>query len=438
MGSFTTREDFVIRPVLVITVIAGMALSAVVGAAERGRTSAADVKSSSATVIAAPAAELGVAHPTASPSNIAVLGGLLSGASPFKESASHMAVSAGLADFSKRTLGPYSEIADRIADALYEAVLPSSRSGTLHWPLLMLTLLIGLGLFVIRGGRGARGADGREGKVGLAEYLLPREIYSHPSARVDLGLYLLDRGLMPLWLALGVGLIAPYVERWTMGTAQELFGPGPALKATLGWTLAYGLGTFLVADMIFYFTHLFGHRTRIGWAFHKVHHSAAVLTPLTRYREHFVEGILYAAGAAAGLGLCGGVFAYIIHGPIVEITVMNLGIFVFLFAINGNFRHYHVSFRYPRWLERWLQSPGMHHVHHSYLPHHRDKNLGLVTSVWDRLVGTLYIGDPYEETPWGLGPEEQAHYSTFAQNVLGPFRDVYGLFTRREGVSRKT
>ncbi len=183
----------------------------------------------------------------------------------------------------------------------------------------------------------------------------------------------------------------------------------------------------LVADMIFYFTHLFGHRTQIGWAFHKVHHSAAVLTPLTRYREHFVEGILYGAGAAAGLGLCGGVFAYIFRGPITQITVMNLGLFVFLFAINGNFRHYHVSFRYPPWLERWLQSPGMHHVHHSYLPHHRDKNLGLVTSVWDRLVGTLYIGSPYEETPWGLGLDEQAHYSTFVQNVFGPFRDVYRL-----------
>jgi sterol desaturase/sphingolipid hydroxylase (fatty acid hydroxylase superfamily) len=100
--------------------------------------------------------------------------------------------------------------------------------------------------------------------------------------------------------------------------------------------------------------------------------------------------------------------------------VMNLGIFGFLFALNGNFRHYHVSFRYPRWLERWLQSPGMHHVHHSYLSRHQDKNLGLVTSVWDRVVGTLYIGEAYEDTPWGLKPDEQGSYTTFLQNVLGP------------------
>jgi sterol desaturase/sphingolipid hydroxylase (fatty acid hydroxylase superfamily) len=377
------------------------------------------------------------APPPAAFHEFPVLDGLLSGASPFKESARHLALSTGLADVSDRILGPFSDMAARTADALYEAALPSSRSGTLYWPLLALTLAIALALFVIRAGRGARGADGRERAMGLGEYLLPREIYSHPSARVDIGLYLLDRALMPFWLVLGVGLIAPCVERWTTLAAQDLFGPSPALTMTLGWKLVYGFVTLLVADMIFYFTHLFGHRTRIGWAFHKVHHSAAVLTPLTRYREHFVEGILYASGAAAGLGLCGGAFAYIIRGPITQITVMNLGLFVFLFALNGNFRHYHVSFRYPAWLERWLQSPGMHHVHHSYLPHHRDKNLGLVTSVWDRLVGTLYIGSPYEETPWGLGPDEQTHYSTFAQNLFGPFRDIYWLLAGRKAASQK-
>jgi sterol desaturase/sphingolipid hydroxylase (fatty acid hydroxylase superfamily) len=72
----------------------------------------------------------------------------------------------------------------------------------------------------------------------------------------------------------------------------------------------YGFVTSLVADMIFYFTQLLGHRTQIGWAFHKAHHSAAVLTPLMRYREHFVGGIRYGAGAAAGLGLCGGRYSH--------------------------------------------------------------------------------------------------------------------------------
>ena len=65
----------------------------------------------------------------------------------------------------------------------------------------------------------------------------------------------------------------------------------------------------------------------------------------------------------------------------------------------------------------------MHHTHHSYLEHHWDTNLGVVTSIWDRLFGTLYIPEKDEYTPWGLGPASQAEYRSFLQNISGPFRD---------------
>ena len=69
----------------------------------------------------------------------------------------------------------------------------------------------------------------------------------------------------------------------------------------------------------------------------------------------------------------------------------------------------------------------MHHVHHSYLPQHWDKNLAAVTSIWDRLFGTLYIPEKDETTPWGLGPETQGNYRTFLQNTLGPFSDWHAM-----------
>ena len=34
----------------------------------------------------------------------------------------------------------------------------------------------------------------------------------------------------------------------------------------------------------------------------------------------------------------------------ISLVVGGVGIFSVLYALNGNFRHYHVSFRYPRWL----------------------------------------------------------------------------------------
>ncbi len=313
-----------------------------------------------------------------------------------------------------------------VAAALYGAVVPGIQS-SLYWPFLLLTVVLAAALFVIRKGRGSKGADGRERSCTLLEYLLPRSIYTHPSARVDIGLYLIDRALMPVWGIAFLGAMAPFVERVAAGAMQRIFGAGPALSATVGWKLLYSLVTLLLVDMCFFFYHLMMHRTRIGWSIHKVHHSAAVLTPLTRSREHFLEAPIEAAFTTFGLALAGGIFAYLFKSQITQITVMNAGIFFFLYTLNGNFRHYHVSFRYPRWLEYWLQSPGMHHTHHSILPRHWDSNLGLVTSIWDRLFGTLYIAALDEETPWGLPPEEQARCATLSQNLLAPFREFRAM-----------
>jgi sterol desaturase/sphingolipid hydroxylase (fatty acid hydroxylase superfamily) len=362
---------------------------------------------------------------------------LLTGESPLKREAKNLAQTLAVDQSAREILGPFSDIAHRVAAALYGAVLPNAHS-SLHWPFLILTVILAAALFVMRQGRGAKSADGRERPCALLEYLLPRSIYTHPSARVDVGLYLIDRALMPIWGLAFLGALAPLVERSTIGAMQWTFGPSPGHAATLGWKLLYGLVTLLLVDMCFFFYHLMMHRTRVGWAIHKVHHSAEVLTPLTRMREHFLEAPIEAAFTTFGLSVSGGIFAYVFGGAITEITVMNIGVFFFLYTLNGNFRHYHVSLRYPRWLEYWLQSPGMHHTHHSILPPHWDSNLGLVTSVWDRLFGTLYIAERDEETPWGLPPEEQAGCRTLSQNLAAPFREFRAILSGKKNAGNST
>ena len=351
----------------------------------------------------------------------------LTGDSPFKPMVRSAAQALGWGT-SPRMLGPFSDLAHRMGVAVYVAALPDAHN-SLHWPFLVLTVVIAVALYVLRKGRGAKNAAGREGPASLREYLLPREIYSHLSARVDIGLYLIDRALMPIWAALFLTSMAPFVERGAIGLLQRLFGASPALQIHLGWKLVYGLVTLLLVDACFFFYHLMMHRTRLGWAIHKVHHSAEVLTPLTRSREHFLEAPIEAGFTTFGLALSGGIFGYLFNGGITEVTLMNLGIFAFLYTLNGNFRHYHVCLRYPRWLEYWLQSPGMHHTHHSILKKHWDSNLGLVTSIWDRLFGTLYIAELDEETPWGLSAEDQIQCRTLGQNLCAPFREM-GLMVR--------
>jgi sterol desaturase/sphingolipid hydroxylase (fatty acid hydroxylase superfamily) len=209
-----------------------------------------------------------------------------------------------------------------------------------------------------------------------------------------------------------------------------LFGAGPALAVSPGWQFAYGFLTMLAVDLAFFLYHLMMHRTRLGWAIHKVHHAAEVLTPLTVAREHFLEAPIFLGAVTVGAATVAGVFAWLMKGEVLQITVMGVAFFSFLYLLNSNFRHYHVCLRYPPWLERWLMSPGMHHSHHSRLRHHWDSNLGLFTSIWDRLYGTLYVGECFEATPWGLPPEEQARCTSLADNLLAPFRELKGMLRR--------
>ena len=291
--------------------------------------------------------------------------------------------------------------------------------------------MIAIAIWFLRGGRGSKNASGQERSADLWGFLLPRDIYTHISARVDIALYVFERLLRPLWAAaliLGVGTFA---ETQIMSVLKAALGDGPALDVSYGWMLLYSLVTLLLYDFIFYVIHYTEHKVPALWVIHKVHHSAEVLTPLTRYREHFLEGPIYAAGAALAYGMSGGLFGWLIEAEITQATLFNIGFFSLLFGFNGSFRHYHVAFHYPVWLSKWLQSPVMHHTHHSYLEKHWDTNLGVVTSLWDRLFGTLYIPEKDEYTPWGLGPDTQHQYRSFWQNTAGPFKDWFAMLTGR-------
>jgi sterol desaturase/sphingolipid hydroxylase (fatty acid hydroxylase superfamily) len=324
-------------------------------------------------------------------------------------------------------VGPLTNILQGGGDLTWET-LASNIPADLHLPVILLTLIIATGIWLIRDGRGSKGADGRERRATLLQFLLPRDIYTHESARVDIWLWVFERCLRPFW-ALGLlAIIGPTTEQSIIAALQWIFGESPALQSNYGWMLLYAMVTLICYDFVFYVTHYTMHKVPALWAIHKIHHSAEVLTPLTRSREHFIAGPIWATGGALSYGFAAGIFAYIFDGGITAATILNISFFAFLFGFNGSFRHYHVQFHYPYWLSEWLHSPVMHHIHHSYLPQHWDKNFAAITSLWDRMFNTLYIPETDEHTPWGIGPETQDNYRSFWQNTIGPFRDWYRMW----------
>ena len=334
-----------------------------------------------------------------------------------------------LASGGGEVIGPLTETVQTASDIIWNMVA-ANLPRDLHWQFILVTLIIAAFIWLIRGGRGSRDAAGRERKADFLQFLFPKDIYTHVSARVDIWLWVTERLLRPFWVVGLLATVGPSTETAVIGVLQWTLGATPAIAVNYGWMLLYSLVTLLCYDFVFFLIHYTMHKVPALWVLHKVHHSAEVLTPLTRYREHFLAGPIWAAGGAFSYGLIGGLFAWLFNGELIAATLFNIGFFALLFGFNGSFRHYHVQFNYPRWLSLWLHSPAMHHVHHSYLPQHWDANFAAVTSIWDRLFGTLYIPQKDEYTPWGIGPNTQSEYRSYWQNTVGPFNDLYKMLIK--------
>ena len=111
------------------------------------------------------------------------------------------------------TAGPLNQL---ISDAL--VVIAPHVPRDLTWPTLLLTAGLATTIWLLRKGVGAKGADGRVRRMPLGQYLLPAEIYTHVSARVDVGLYVFERLVRPLWVTTLLVGIAPGIEALVMDT----------------------------------------------------------------------------------------------------------------------------------------------------------------------------------------------------------------------------
>ena len=156
--------------------------------------------------------------------------------------------------------------------------------------------------------------------------------------------------------------------------------------------LIFTVTLFILDDYSRYWTHRALHRIPILWEFHKVHHSATTLTPLTVFRTHPVEAVVFSIRGAIVQGTVVGI-AFAIFGPNLNLlTILGANFLSVLFhALGSNLRHSHIPLRYPSWLERWLVSPAQHQLHHSVSEEHFDKNFGVAFACWDLIHGTHHF-----------------------------------------------
>jgi sterol desaturase/sphingolipid hydroxylase (fatty acid hydroxylase superfamily)/creatinine amidohydrolase/Fe(II)-dependent formamide hydrolase-like protein len=267
-------------------------------------------------------------------------------------------------------------------------------------------------------------------RPGDGEFLFAKAVWWHPSARVDYAFMLINAGLKILiWGGAAVALVVGVDSAVGYLAAMNIFTPAPT-PPPAAIVVLWGILVFVAMDFGVFLGHWLFHKHPL-WLFHKVHHSAEVLTPFTLYRMHPVDE--WITGSLAGILSAGmAIVACLVMGieKAPALLFQPAGIILVIFYFTGyNLRHSHIWVAYPRWLSKILISPAMHQLHHSYLNRHIDKNFGLVFGLWDWMFGTLYIPEKKEKFPLGvkgIPPKGIRSHSTALHLLITPFIELWG------------
>jgi sterol desaturase/sphingolipid hydroxylase (fatty acid hydroxylase superfamily) len=328
-------------------------------------------------------------------------------------------------------LGGGASAAPLASEVLTTVVAPFARAvspqGALYWLYLATSGALALGVYVYAN-RGAKALGVRQ----AIDFVFPKAIYSHKSAQLDFR-YLLLNTLLYGVLFSPIVLASGFVAKSTIGALVGLFGV-PDQPLLTGWTASIAATALLVvvADLGFYVSHYLQHKVPLLWEFHKVHHSAEVLHPVAGFRAHPVDQTLDAVLIGSATGLVIGLAAYAVGGQVGPVTILGANVFAFLSGIAGvHLRHSHIWLSYGRRLNHILVSPAMHQIHHSVEPRHLNKNLGGMFTVWDWMMGTLYIPVGREQFSLGLTGGEHREYDSLLRLYVLPLKKATRLSLRR-------
>ncbi|WP_415063193.1 sterol desaturase family protein [Bdellovibrio sp.] len=186
--------------------------------------------------------------------------------------------------------------------------------------------------------------------------------------------------------------------------------------------ILFTFAVFVWDDFLRFFNHWLMHKIPVLWEFHKLHHSARVLTPITLYRAHPVESFFAVLRNSLSLGVALGVFIFIFGSSFSLWTLMGINGFGFLFNLVGaNLRHSQIPLGFGA-VERILISPIQHQVHHSKDPRHYDKNFGVSLAIWDGLFGSLVFSKDVSKLSYGLTERFRislwSHYKAPLQTLI--------------------
>lgn len=204
-------------------------------------------------------------------------------------------------------------------------------------------------------------------------------------------------------------------------------GLGPAAPTALS-PLVVGVLWFVALVLAYEFgywlDHYLSHTVPLLWEFHKVHHSAEALTPLTVYRVHPVDTLVFYNILAVVNGLVIGLLTYTLGDLDAGKTAFQHRATYMLIAMHmiGYFQHSQFWIPFTGWLGKLILSPAHHQIHHSVDREHHDKNFGSFLAVFDWLFGTLQVPSrKRQKLKFGV---EGVNQHTLTEGLITPFADA--------------
>jgi alkylglycerol monooxygenase len=220
--------------------------------------------------------------------------------------------------------------------------------------------------------------------------------------------------LKEAWASLSAGVIHQ---------ALNLVFPLAAKSYFLVWAYKYApfqfergwlhfLIAFLLTDLFYYLQHRLNHTVGIFWSMHQAHHSSKELNLSTGARVSwltpFVSAFFFAPLSLLGLDP---------HYILISLICIFYGQWWCHTQFIGKLGV----------LDKILNTPSLHRVHHSPIAKFRGSNFAGFLCIWDRMFGT-YIAEEEQITKFGVGKHQG--YNPFVIN-LGSFINYLKIFFRR-------
>lgn len=178
------------------------------------------------------------------------------------------------------------------------------------------------------------------------------------------------------------------------------------------------IAAFFLCDLVLYFYHLLGHKTRLLWAAHVAHHSSLHYNLSVGFRINFFH--LF--------------YRFIFWAPLCLIGITpEMILFLESLTAIWNFLIHTEKIKKLGILDLVFNTPSNHRVHHASNPQYIDKNLGGILIIYDRLFGTY----AKETTPPVYGITHNIYSHNPKDVLLHEYKNVFSGVLKIKGLKNK-